>query len=160
MPSDPKSFFAIVIDAGAVLSGFCGTFLSFRIQREANYYRQPVLDYKTRRSRDVFIGMTHFTSSFFLLILATLGSLMFGVLIPLFAVAGSTWALAQTKLVVAGLVSVIILLVAYFFDELVHYRIINTNLINDAHEWGKELAIVIVALVASVGCSVLILLAF
>jgi hypothetical protein len=31
-------FFGAVVDAGAILAGFCSTFLVFRIQREANYY--------------------------------------------------------------------------------------------------------------------------
>jgi len=138
-------FFDAIISAGAILSGFCGTFLSFRIQREANYYRQPALDFKTRKARDVYIGLTHFTSAFLLLILATIFSTFFGFLIPLLALAGSAWASAQTELVVGGLVAALILLLAYFLDELVHYRIINIGLLNDAREWRSEWAIVLIA---------------
>jgi hypothetical protein len=146
MPSDPRSFFEAIISAGAIMSGFCGTFLAFRIQREANYYRQPALSYDRGDAKDILIKLTHFTSPFLLLILASLCSMAFGFLIPLLALAGSVWALAQTKLVVAGLVATLILLIAYFFDELVHYRILSPQLLNDAREWREELVIVLVAL--------------
>src|SRR5437667_344489 len=39
-PSDCE-FFQSVLTAGAIISGFCGSFLVFRIQREAEYYRVP-----------------------------------------------------------------------------------------------------------------------
>jgi hypothetical protein len=77
----------------------------------------------------------------------------FGFLIPLLALAGSGWALAQTKLVVAGLVATVVLLAAYFYDELVHYRILNMHLVNDSREWGREWAIVIVAVVFAAAAS-------
>lgn len=41
-----------LLQAGAILAGFCGTFLAFRIQREASYYRQPVADFDTGRAAD------------------------------------------------------------------------------------------------------------
>jgi len=33
-------FYEAALTAGAITSGFIGTFLAFRIQREAGYYRQ------------------------------------------------------------------------------------------------------------------------
>jgi len=149
-------FFEAIIGAGAILSGFCGTFLSFRIQREANYYRQPALDFSTGKARDVYIGLTHFTSAFLLLILATICSMVFGFLIPLLALAGSAWASAQTKPVVGGLVAALILLFAYFLAELVHYRIISIKLFNDAREWRREWAIVLVAMILAVAAPLVV----
>ena len=67
-----------MLTAGAILSGFCGTFLAFRIQREAAYYRQPAVDYHGNKGKDVYIGLTHFTSAFLLLALATVCSVTFG----------------------------------------------------------------------------------
>ena len=138
MPSDPRPFFEAVISAGAILAGFCGTFLAFRIQREANYYRQPALDYAEEKARDVYIGLTHFSSAFFLVSIATICSMIFGFLIPLFAIAGSKWALAQTKLVVSGLTASLILLLGYFVVELVHYDILSSDFIKDVLEQKRE----------------------
>ena len=58
-----ESFYTATLSAGAILTGFCGTFLSFRLQREANYYRQVALDFETREARDVFVDLTHFTAT-------------------------------------------------------------------------------------------------
>jgi len=162
MPCD--QFFEATIAAGAILSGFCGTFLAFRIQREANYYRQPALD--SRRSVD--INLQQFSSAFFLLILAALCSVVFGFIIPLLALAGSAWAMEQTKWVVGGLLAALILLAAYFFDELVHYHILREkegkidrvckwserlcqpcNIPPD-REWHEEMWIVLLALILAV----------
>lgn len=155
MITEPLRFFEAIINAGAILVGFCGTFLAFRIQRESNYYRQPVLDYEKEDAKDIYIGRTHFTTAFFLLILATLCAAVFGFLIPLLALAGSTWALAQAALVVAGLFASLILLIAYFIDEMIHYEILSTNLVNDAREWKGELLIVIIALIIALVCSLM-----
>ena len=76
MAADPTTFFSAVISAGAILSGFCGTFLAFRIQREAGYHRQPSASQERANGSDSFIGLTHFTSSLLLLILATLASIL------------------------------------------------------------------------------------
>lgn len=141
--SEATPFFESVLAAGAILSGFCGTFLSFRINRESNYYRQPALSYEEENAKDIYIGRTHFTSSFLLLSLATLCSIAFGVLFPLFAVAGSAWISARPEIVVAGLVATLVLILAYFLDELVHYRILSNKLMNDVHEWGAERWIVV-----------------
>ena len=143
MAEDPRAFFESVLTAGAILSGFSGTFLSFRIQREASYYRQGAVDFTTGQGRDVYLGLTHFSSSFLLIILATITALICGFVIPLLALAGIGWALLATNLVVAGLMATLVLIGGYFVDELVHYEILSTRLINDAREWGKEAPIAV-----------------
>jgi hypothetical protein len=143
MNFDERSFYESIISAGAILSGFCGTFLSFRITREASYYRQAVCDFDLEKARDVFVGLTHFSSPLFLLILGTLCSVSFGFVIPLFALAGVSGLLIHPNLVVAGLVGALVLIAAYFIDELVHYRVISTRLLDDAREWRAELPIVL-----------------
>jgi hypothetical protein len=162
MPCD--QFFEAIFAAGAILSGFCGTFLVFRIQREANYYRQPVLDFRLKAARSVDIKRQQFSSAFLLLILASLFSVVFGFVIPLLALAGSAWAMEQTKWVVGGLLAALILLAAYFFDELVHYHIFRKkkiarvcerserlcqalNIKRDDREWREEMWIVLPALI-------------
>jgi len=82
-PEGLQSFYEAALTAGAILSGFSGTFMAFRIQREANYYRQPVLDFREGKGRDVALGLSRFNSSLLLIILGTLCSMAFGVLWPL-----------------------------------------------------------------------------
>src|ERR1041385_5027692 len=83
---EESAFFGVVISAGAIIAGFCASFLSFRIQREAGYYRQPSTNGETTIDR--YAGLTHFTSSMLLLLIATFLALLFGVVLPLFALAG------------------------------------------------------------------------
>ena len=142
--SDAHSFFDAVLNAGAILSGFCGTFLTFRIQREANYYRQPALSYDHGKAKDVAIGLTRFTSAFFLIVLATGCAFLFGFILPLFAVAGTSWILSQPNLIVAGLVTTQGLLFGYFWAELSHYKILSDCRI------GEKAGIVATSLVVSV----------
>jgi hypothetical protein len=144
MPTD-TSFFAAVVGAGAILSGFCGTFLAFRIQREANYHRQPVLSYENADAKDIHIGLTHFTYAFLLLLLATTCSLAFGFLLPLLALAQVAFALHTIGLVVGGLVAAVVLLAGYFIAELVHYDILTSHLLHDLEEKRSERGIVIAA---------------
>jgi hypothetical protein len=84
-------FYEAALTAGAIISGFIGTFLAFRIQREALYHRQPVLDFNPSgdegTARDVHIGLAHFTSWFLLIVLAAIASMTFGVAWPLLAIA-------------------------------------------------------------------------
>jgi hypothetical protein len=147
-PDELGLFYGVALTAGAILSGFIGTFLNFRIQREANYYRQPVLDFNgdkpEGRGKDARIGLSHFTSSFLLLILSAVCSTICGVFWPLLALA--RWRPAQTgpAPIVAGLGSSVILLAAYFFDELIHYKILKWNLANDLREWKNELVVLVV----------------
>lgn len=147
MSCQPIEFYRSVIGAGAILTGFCGTFLSFRIQREAGYFRQPATSFEEGKARDVYIGLTHFTSSFFLLILASLCSMFFGFLFPLLALLGDACALVTPRVIAGGLIATLVLLTFYFFDELLHYQIVGESLAQDAREWGREIPLVIVALV-------------
>jgi hypothetical protein len=117
-PTNPTSFFEAALTAGAILSGFCATFLVFRIQREAAYYRQPVADYRERKGIDVFIGLTHFSSAFLLLSLAAVCSATFGFVFPLLALSGSEWIAERPRLVVGGMVGALVLIAAYILDEL------------------------------------------
>ena len=136
-PVSPETFFGPALSAVAILSGFCATFLVFRIQREAAYYRQPVVDYREGKGKDVFIGLTHFTSAFLLLALATACSTVFGFVLPLLALSGSTWIAERPGLVVGGMIAALLLIAAFFLDELVHYQILS-KLSSDAREWKHE----------------------
>jgi hypothetical protein len=149
MGSDGRAFFEAIIDAGAILCGFCGTFLAFRIQREAGYYRQPALDFQSGKARDVDIGLTHFSSGFLLLLLGSATSGVFGFLVPLFALAGNTWLLSRPAIVVGGLTFSSVVIATYFCAELVHYKILSTRLANDRKEWGSEWPVVVVGLLVA-----------
>jgi hypothetical protein len=127
-------FFSAVVSAGAILTGFCGSFLAFRIQREANYFRQPALDFATGKAKDVLIGLSHFSHPFLLLIAASLGSLLFGVLLPLFGIAGVSNRLVSPGVTVAGLAASTIVLCGYFYAEMNHYGILRGDLVNDINE--------------------------
>jgi hypothetical protein len=146
-PDELAQFYEAALTAGAVISGFIGTFLAFRIQREANYHRQPVLDFNPKgsqaRARDIDIGLAHFTSSFLLIALAALGSFAFGVAWPLLALAHWPPAITGPGPIAGGLIGSVVLVAAYFVDELVHYRILNCQLANDVKEWKSEWAIVV-----------------
>jgi hypothetical protein len=153
------SFYESVIGAGAILSGFCGTFLSFRIQREANYHRQPAVSFDKDAAKEVYVGLTHFTSAFALLALGSVCSVIFGFLIPLFGIAGLPWAPRNAAVVVGGLAAALVLIAAYFIDELVHYRILRMGrLVDDAREWRGESLVVAagvagaIAAYLAVGC--------
>ena len=143
------AFFEAVINAGAILGGFCSTFLVFRIQRESNYHRQPALDFESGNAKDVHIGLTHFTSSFLLIVLASLSSIAFGFLVPLLGLAQVQSPIVSPAWVVAGLVASVVLLAGYLVDEMVHYRILSLKLMDDAREWKGESAIVLAAVVLS-----------
>jgi hypothetical protein len=127
---------------GAVLSGFIGTFLSFRIAREANYYSQPVFDCKQQKWKSAEINLSHFPPSLLLIILSWVGSTLFGLLCPL-------WALARRSpspspaLIFAGILSSIILVAAYFLVEMVHYRMFR-------FKWGSEWGLVMCFLLLSI----------
>jgi len=148
LSSDELTYFGACLSAGAILTGFCGTFLSFRIQREATYYRQPVCDYKLGKGRDVYLGLSHFSSPFFLLILGTLLAAGFGFVCPLLAISG--FDIAKSS-VVAGMLAALVTILGYFACELVHYGVLNAKLLNDRQEWGRSSGIV----VATIGLSVL-----
>jgi hypothetical protein len=130
-PSDVTTFFAASLNAGAILAGFCATFLAFRIQREAGYYRSP-----DGKGKDTFSNLSHFTASLLLLLLATLCTAVCGIVFPLLALVGSTpW--ISPHLIVGGLVGGLVLLAAYFATELRHYDVFKF-LRNDPAEWKRE----------------------
>jgi hypothetical protein len=140
-------FFESIIGAGAILSGFCGTFLAFRIQRESNYYRQPAVSFELEKGKDVFIGRTCFSPAFKLLLFGTCCSAVFGFLLPLLALAGCAWIAAMQGLVVAGLIGTVVLIGTYFLAELVHYQILNTQLLRGKRKEGDESGVVYAGLV-------------
>jgi hypothetical protein len=155
MPTDLSSFFSACLSAGAILTGFCGTFLSFRIQREATYYRQPSIDFNSGTGKDVYIGLSHFTSSFLLLIVASLLAVVFGFVLPLLALVGLA---VRPQVVVAGMLAAIVFVIAYFSCEMVHYGVLNRRLLNDPNEWGRSRGTVFVAFTAAILSAVLIVL--
>jgi hypothetical protein len=68
---------------------------------------------------------------------ATFLALAFGFVLPLVALARVA-AFVTPKLVASGLVASLSFLMGYFCAELVHYEILNTRLLDDPHEWGKQ----------------------
>ena len=100
------------------------------------------------------MGLTHFTSAFLLLILATACSAIFGFALPLLALNGAAWAASRPGLVVGGMIAALVLLAAYFLDELVHYKILSSRLVNDAREWKAEWWIVVIGILAACVCLV------
>jgi hypothetical protein len=143
LPSNPEGFFSAILSAGAILAGFCGTFLSFRIQREAAYYRQP-----NGKGNDTYVGLTHFPASLLLLLLATLCTAAFGIVLPVLALSGSQIS-TPPDLIVGGIIASLILMAAYFTVELVHYRILRF-LPSDKAEWRREGWVVAVGLVGAI----------
>jgi hypothetical protein len=125
-----RSFYQAALTAGAILSGFNGSFISFRIQREANYYRLPAYWYNEKAQEgeakwvgdSVDIRQSHFTTSFFLIILGTICSMWFGVWLPLSVLAGRRD--PRPAMTLAGLAASAVLVMAYFLDELIHYEIL------------------------------------
>lgn len=141
--SSPETLFTAILSTGAILAGFCGTFLSFRIQREANYHRAP--DETTKGDR--FIGLTHFTASLSLLLMATLCTAIFGIVLPLLALSGALLSV-KASVVVGGMFGSLWLLAMYFTAELVHYRIL-TFLRSDKAEWRREWWIVALGIIGA-----------
>jgi hypothetical protein len=141
-PSNPE-FFSAALTAGTILIGFSASFLQFRIQREANYYRQPALSFEYAEAKDIFIGLSHFTSSFLLIIVSTMLDVVFGFFLPLLVLAEPNLLFISPRLVIAGLIAALVFLVGYFCAELVHYRILNRRLIHDMYEWERQWPLVI-----------------
>jgi hypothetical protein len=154
MSADAIALYAALLSAGAILTGFCGTFLSFRIQREASYYRQPALDPKTGESVDIAAGLSHFTSSFLLLIIATLLAVACGFILPLLALLGDP---IQPKWIISGMVSSVIFVVGYFTCEMVHYEVLNRKLLNDRREWERSRGVVMATFIVAVIAASLVL---
>ncbi|SRR6266481_802200 len=146
MLDETRTFYEAALTAGAILSGFNGTFISFRIQREANYHRQPVTKFDemacSGKGQDAYIGRSRFNSSFLLIIIGTLCSMIFGVFLPLFALANRYD--PGPGRILAGIAASTVLVMAYFFDELIHYEIVKwSRLLRDLKLWQYEWLIVI-----------------
>jgi len=154
MDINAQQFFKDVIAAGAIIAGFCSTFLAFRIQRESSYYRQPDLS-KKEGGVDIYIGLTHFTPSFLLIILSAVFSILCGFLIPLFGIAGFSGGLVTPSFVISGLVAGLILLCGYFLDELVHYEIVLKSWRTEKWEWDREWPIILFILVLAFVVSII-----
>jgi hypothetical protein len=153
MAADASSFFSACLSAGAILTGFCGTFLAFRIQREASYYRQPAVDFTSEKGKDVYLGLSHFSSPFLLLIVASLLAVTFGFALPLLALADIQ---VRRDVVVAGILAALVFLVGYFACELRHYGILNQRLLNDRDEWGRAWGTVCITAAAALLACVLV----
>jgi hypothetical protein len=146
--ADDREFYMAVLNAGAILTGFCGTFLQFRIQREAAYYRQPALSFEKGEARDINIGLSHFTSSFLLIIIATLAAIAFGLVLPLLALSNALF--TPPRIISGGLLFALVFVVGYFFAELIHYHILSTRLLNDWEEWGRQKWTVLCTLILAI----------
>lgn len=123
---ETANFFSEVIGAGAILTGLCGTFFAFRIQRESTFYSQPY------RKKDgtwevSLIDRTHCTAPFRLLCWAFFASLCFGLCIPLLGMVGIKHPLVTPFVVTVGLFVAIILLIFYVLAELLHYHLFKCN---------------------------------
>src|SRR5690348_13569560 len=123
-----QEFYSAALTAGSILAGFTGTFLSFRIQREANYFRDG--------------QQQHFTVSFLLLVLGAVCTVIFGVVLPLFAIANPSRAVSHAT-ITAGVAAALIIVAFYFVAELVHYEVLKKL---DDSGWRQEWWIVPVAL--------------
>jgi hypothetical protein len=141
MTQSDQTFFAVILNVGAILAGFCATFLSFRIQREAGYYRSP--DGKGN-------NLSHFTASLALLLLATLCTAVCGIVLPLLALVGSGPCISR-GLIVGGVLGGLLLLAAYFVTELRHYDVFKF-LQNDRAEWKREGPFVAVGVICAAFC--------
>ena len=146
-----EAFYGAALSAGAILTGFCGAFLSFRLQREANYYRQVAVDFESEEARDVYVGLTHFTGPLLLLLLATIVAALFGFVFPLIVLAApASQVVFSVGIVTAGEVAALALLFGYFVGELIHYKVLSTDLVNDAKEWGKQWPIVFLTAILAI----------
>jgi hypothetical protein len=142
---DRLNFFDTSLNVGAILAGFCATFLSFRIQREAGYFRSP-----DGKGKDTFSDLSHFTASLLLLLLATVCTAVCGIVLPLLALVGSgPW--ISPGLIVGGVIGGLLLLAAYFVSELRHYNVFKF-LKNDPAEWRREWPLVAVGVIGAALC--------
>jgi len=139
----PENVFGDALAAGAILTGFCGTFLVFKIQREADYHRRPEEDTDSA-------SLSHFSASLLILLLACLLTTIFGTAFPLLGLSGigKTWITMQ--LIAAGLLGSLVLISGYFAVELVHYEISLNKLSSDKTEWKREGPIILVAVLIAI----------
>jgi hypothetical protein len=109
-----RGFYQAVLTAGAILAGFCGTFLVFRIEREANYYRTLGKHFNEQ----------HLTSSLLVLIISAVSAFFFGVGWPLVVLSKNSAGQGSRMWITGGLIFALMTLGVYVLDELVHYRIL------------------------------------
>jgi hypothetical protein len=140
-----ENVFGDALAAGAILTGFCGTFLSFRIQREAEYHRKPSSQPDSKAGRAAHVSLSHFSASFLILISASVITMIFGTALPLLGLSGGASKWITIKLITAGLFAGLALIVGYFAVELVHYDIRFNKLRSDQEEWKREIPIAIVS---------------
>jgi len=142
-------FYGAALTGGAILSGFIGTFLNFRIQREANYYRQPVLDFndgmEVGTGKDAVIDLSHFPASLLLIVLSGIGSTTFGVLWPLSALARWGLFMSGPAPILAGIAGSVVLVAGYFFLEMFHYGMFRVHRAEWKREWGMVAGSVAIA---------------
>ena len=149
------TFYTDILTAGAILTGFSGTFLQFRIQREASYFRQPVLKFFDHdecnygRGVDAEVNLSHLSAAFLRIIFSTLSSMIFGFVLPL-AVKIDVLVISK-KAIVAGLFISVAFLIGYFISELHHYRVFRF-LKNDSAEWLRQIPVLAASVVlATIG---------
>ena len=133
------------MNVGAILAGFCGTFLAIKIQREASYHREPGGDNKT--------SLSHFTASLLVLVLATVWTSVFGVVLPLSVLGGSRMSISP-GLVTGGVFGGLVLLATYFVLELIHYKVfkIIEKDGKDQKAWKQETPYVVIGFLFAATC--------
>ncbi len=114
MSQDLTTFYSAMLTVASILAGFYGTFLSFRLQREAQFFRN-------RRQQ-------HTTPSLLVLVMGIVMLGWFGIWQPLSFFAGRVVSQEST---IRGVVTALLLGVAYFVLELLHYEIL--------FRWGGKL---------------------
>jgi hypothetical protein len=160
---ETAKFFSDMIGAGAILTGLCGTFFAFRIQREATFYSQPYCNDEDEWDV-VVIDRTHFSAPFFLLSFAFLASLISGLVIPLLGMLGIKNFIVSPGFATGGLFVAIILLGFYIIAELQHYHLFKGNSKNTEEETeedkrSKDIGCLLVKL-AVISISLVALIAF
>jgi hypothetical protein len=165
-----SSFYSATLAAGAILTGFCGTFLTFRLTRESNYYRNPnenpssngavkaadkseettdskPTDKASEENKEK--NQTHFTAPLLLLLCATSSAAIFGFLFPLVALAMPNSTFGSAKAIIGGEIISLIFLAGYFLGELVHYDVFKI-LAGDEREWLRQIPILLVTFFVAV----------
>jgi hypothetical protein len=70
--------------------------------------------FENREARDVDVGLSHFTSSFLLIIVAVLMTICFGLIAPMLGLLKADIILTQSRTIVGGLISSLMFLIGYF----------------------------------------------
>lgn len=126
------------------MAGFIGTFLVFRIQREAGYFRQPGPD------GDDAKNLSHLTPSFLPLLLAAGCASIFGVGLPLWALGAGWNGQSGRGWIVGGLFASMLLVATYVAVEMVHYDIRPNKLEGDREEWRRAVPLLAIGALLAV----------